>query len=70
MSKMNWVFNTYPTTDDTVLVKLTNGILMTLKWDTEKKIWKDVVTEDFVDCEVACWTSVVAPDIVTPMPNP
>lgn len=69
-NELVWHFTDYPTSDDQVLVKTTDGDLMIAVWDVEKKVWYDVSRDwDWFGSGVACWAYVAnIPETTKQMP--
>lgn len=72
MSKLEWHFMDYPTTEDAVLVKTVDGELLICERDIEHNRWLDVGRDrSWFTGGVACWAYVTGvPETDKPMPIP
>lgn len=58
-NELVWHFMDYPTSDDQVIAKTTDGNLMIAVWDAEKKVWYDIGRDwDWFGSGIACWAYV------------
>lgn len=59
-----WHFMDYPISEDQVLLKTTDGVLLVAEWDSDKRVWLDVGRDrDWFTGGVACWAYLCDFDI-------
>lgn len=70
MSRLNWHFTDYPTHNDVVLCKTTDGDLMCASWNEDKGVWEDAGRDwDEFGMGIACWTDDLdVPETTQQMP--